>query len=299
MKILVEKRTLTFIVLATLIWALIATSSAAYYCLEAVRHQNELSEKQQLLSSIVGNYKASLEKRDLLLRDYNALVGEYYMFMDEDYFPLMDKYGKLLYNLGDNYTSTLNIFPNLQEAYTNLLGEFQELMKRKVIAHAVSYLGGPGRHYHWLQEPARDDVITREEFDSLLKEFSKLLTALAAKELESFIGEVTFIKVNLCIDYGNNTRTWYNVSASPGMTLFDLTIEVAEVEYDYYLAMEPGHVFVRTINGVAPSPSEGKYWFWYYLDDVQAGWVFGQVGCDAWTLRDNGTYRWIYKGWEP
>jgi hypothetical protein len=264
---MVEKRTLTIIALAIIVWALIATSFTAYYYLEMSRQQKELNEKQQLLSEIAKNYKESLNKQDMLLRDYNALLGDYYM--DGNYSSLIEKYINLLLNLSGNYTLTLNSLPKLKETYDNLLKAVQALKMQ--------------------------ENVTREDFEPLLMEFNDLLTSLAAKGLESLVGETITIKVNLCIDYGNGTREWHNVSTSPGITLFDLTQQVAQIEYDYYPTMEPGHVLMKTINGVAPA--EGKYWLWYYWNENSNQWIFGQVGCDAWTLKDNGTYRWIYKGW--
>ena len=268
---MVEKRTLTIVALATIVWASIATSSAAYYYLEVNRQQKELNEKQRLLSEINENYKEALNKQDMLQRDYNALLGEYYMSMDENYSPFVEKYIKLLSNLSKNYTLILDSFLKLNETYNDLLNAVKALTQQ--------------------------ENVTREDFEPLLMEFNDLLTSLVAKQLESLIGETIIIKVNLCIDYGNGTKEWYNVSASPGITLFDLTQQIAQIEYDYYPTMQPGHVLMKTINGVGPSPAEWKYWFWYYWDENSNQWVFGQVGCDAWTLRDNGTYRWIYKVW--
>ncbi|MEM3706095.1 MAG: hypothetical protein QXX59_09360 [Candidatus Bathyarchaeia archaeon] len=266
---MVKERTLTLIVLATLVWALIASGLGGYYYLEMDRYKKESDEKEQLLLGIAEGYKEALGRQDLLMRDYNALLGKYYT--GENYSIFAEEYVQLLYNLGNNCTAAINGAPELKEAYESLLNAVKELQEQ--------------------------EVVTKEEFEPLLMEFSGLLRSTVAKELENLIGKNTTIKVNLCIDYGNGTVTWHNVSASPGMSLFDLTQQVAQIEYDYYPAMKPGHVLMKTINGVAPSPSEWKYWFWYYWDDTANQWVFGQVGCDAWTLRDNGTYKWVYKVW--
>lgn len=270
---MVKDRTLVFVILATLVWALITTGAMAYYFLEKIRYEEQLNEKQQSLMGLTENYKVSIDKQDLLLRDYNTLLEEYYQFFGENCSQFMGDYKRLLSNLASNYTTMLNTFPKLNETYNNLVSTSQMLTEQ--------------------------NVVTRKEFDSLISIFHKLLVDLTAKELESFIGEITMISVNLCIDYGNDTRIWFNVSATPGMTLFDLTRNLTNVEYDYYAWMEPGHVLVNSINDVVPSPSEGKYWFWYYWDELNHKWVFGQVGCDAWILKNNGTYRWIYKAWGP
>jgi hypothetical protein len=119
--------------------------------------------------------------------------------------------------------------------------------------------------------------------------------SLAAKELEGFLGTISTIEVKLCVDYGNGTQRWHNISVSPGMTLFDLTLQVTKVDYNYYSSMEPGHVLINSIDDLAPS--EGNYWFWYYWDETKNEWVFGQVGCDAWLLMNNGIYKWAYTTW--
>jgi len=268
---LVEKRTIVFVALATLVWASITTGFMSYYYLEQMRYQEQFDEKQQLLMELAENYNASIVKHDLLSRDYNTLLGEYYQFFGEDCSIFMGKYQKLLSSLSGNYTSTLNQFPKLNETYNNLSNKSQTISEQ--------------------------NLVTTEEFNSLLNDFYKLCTALAATELEGFLAEISMVEVNLCIDYGNETKNWYNISTSPGMTLFDLTKNIAKVEYDYYSWMEPGHILINSINNVAPSG--GKYWFWYYWDEAKNEWIRGQVGCDAWILKNNGTYKWIYKAWEP
>lgn len=271
---MVEKRILTLIVLATLVWALITSGLAAYYYLEMSRYQRESDERQHLLLGIAEGCKKALERQDLLMRDYNALLGEYYMFMEENYSMFVEKYVQLLFNLGSNFTATINGSLELGEAYKNLMNTVQELKGH--------------------------ETVTRDEFEPLLMKFNGLLRSIVAKELKNVVGKNTIIKVNLCIDYGNGTAKWHNVSTILGVSLFDLTRQVAQIEYDYYPLMEPGHVLVKTIDGVTQSPSELKYWFWYYWDDTANQWVFGQMGCDAWVLRDNGTYKWAYKAWgEP
>jgi hypothetical protein len=265
---LVEKRTIVFVTLVIIVWASITSGFAAYYYLEQARYQEQTYEKQQLLTELTENYDMSVTKRDSLSKDYNTLLEEYYQFFGENLSSFMDKYKNLLSNLGNNYTLTLNRFPKLNETYNNLLGQT---------------LNGQS--------------ITREDFDSLLNDFYKLLMDLAAKELESFLDKISVIKVNLCIDYGNGTVEWHNLSVPHGTTLFDLTYNMTEVTYTYYSWMEPGHILVNSINSV--TPSEGKYWFWYYWDETNNKWISGQVGCDAWILKDSGTYKWEYKMLSP
>jgi hypothetical protein len=259
---LVEKRTIVFLTLATLVWASITTGFTTYYYLEQMKYQEQLHESQQSLSELTHDFDMSATKRDMLSADYGSLQGEYQWFKNENYFPLMDKYEKLLSNLSSNYTLTLES-PELNETYGQLLSKFQTLEKK--------------------------DVVTKEELGSLLEDFYKLFTALAMKELEGSVAKVGVIYVSLCIDYGNQTVKWYNSTpASPGATLFSQTQKIAKVEYSYWPTMEPGHILVTSISNY----TEG-YWTWYYWDEVKNNWIFGPTGCDAWILKDNGIYKWM------
>jgi hypothetical protein len=258
---LVEKRTIVFVILATLAWALIASGSVAYYYLEHMKYGEQLKEKQEVLNELAENYGVSATKRNLLSADYATLLGEYQWFYGENYSALMGKYEELLSNLGGNYTSTLNEFLELNETYNNVLNKFQTLNEK--------------------------NAIKREEFGSLLDEFYKLFSTLAIKELEGVQDKISTIKVSLCIDYGNQTIEWHNVSIPLDTTLFDLTRKIAAVKYSYWSTMEPGHILVTSINNY----TEG-YWVWYYWYDVENKWIFGPVGCDAWILTNDGIYNW-------
>ena len=258
---MVEKRTLAIIILATLTWALIATGSTTYYYLEQAKYQEQLNEKQNLLNQLKENYNSHATKKNLISGDYGALLGEYQWFTEENYSPLISKYEQLLSNLKGNYTQILNAFPELNETYGNLLNRVQTL---------------------------KNENVTREEFGSLLNDFYKLFTALTIKESEEFLGKTFLIHVNLCIDYGNGTVNWYNnTEVALGTTLFNLTTKIAKADYSYWPTMEPGHILINSINNYTSG-----YWIWYYWDESTNEWVFGPVGCDAWILKDNGTYKW-------
>jgi hypothetical protein len=258
---MVEKRVLIFSTLAMLVLFSIATGSAAYYYLEQNRYAKQLQENQQLLITLTENYDTAVSKRNLLGGDYSLLFGEYQWFSGEDYSTLMNEYNTLLLNLKSNYTSTLTEFPELNETYTHLLSEFQSISQKS--------------------------IVTKAEFGSLLDDFYKLFTLLAMRELDIYTGELNLIDVRLSINYSNSSTEWHNVSVSPGTTLFELTREVAEVEYSYWSTMEPGHILASSIN----NDTDG-FWVWYYWDNATNAWIFGPVGCDAWILRNNGIYNW-------
>jgi len=259
---LVDKRTLTFATLAVIVWAFLATSFAAYYYMQQLMVKNQLDEKQQLLTELTESYEESVAKRNLLFAEYGALLGEYQLFQGENYSSLMGAYAVLLSNLKGNYTFTLDEFPELNTTYNLLLNEFQELNKKS--------------------------EVTKEEFGSLLEDFYKLFTALSSKELEKTIGKASWIQVSLCINYTllGGTVEWHNISIFSCATLFDLTREVANVTYEYWTTIEPGHIIITSIN------NQTTWWLWYYWDETINDWVWGPVGCDAWTLKNNGIYKW-------
>ncbi|MEM3694933.1 MAG: hypothetical protein QXJ11_03125 [Candidatus Bathyarchaeia archaeon] len=259
---MVEKRTLTFAILAVIVWAFLATSIATYYYIQQLTVKNQLDEKQQLLTDLSESYEESVVKRNLLFAEYGALLGEYQWFQGDNYSLFMSTYARLLLNLKENYTVILNEFPELNETYNLLLNKSQELSTKS--------------------------EVTKEEFGALLEGFYKLFTALSLKELENTIGKASRIQVSLCINYTllGGTIEWHNISISSHATLFDLTREVANVTYEYWATIEPGHIIIKSIN------NQTAWWLWYYWDENINNWVWGPVGCDAWTLKNNGIYKW-------
>ncbi|MFQ6085934.1 MAG: hypothetical protein ACE5OY_06705 [Candidatus Bathyarchaeia archaeon] len=115
---------------------------------------------------------------------------------------------------------------------------------------------------------------------------SQSLTA-AVGEYERFT-----MRVNLCIDYGNGSRTWYNETLVPmGCNLLTATKEVADVESTFwpeYMAS-----FVDSINGVANNATH--YWMWSYWDEGSGTWAHGQVGADLYPLSPGHRALWRYE----
>ncbi|RLF14220.1 MAG: hypothetical protein DRJ97_06660 [Thermoprotei archaeon] len=101
-------------------------------------------------------------------------------------------------------------------------------------------------------------------------------------------------KVVLIVDYGNGTFHLYNVTAHLPTTLFNLTLNVAEVHYQVYSGLG---VFVTSINGVANNPVENKYWTWWYWDGEQ--WVEGPVGAGQFELKGGEVVCWYYSRFDP
>jgi len=264
---LVEKRVLTFVLLAVLVWAVLASSFAGYYSLEYSKQKEKLNEDQQLLKDIAQKYNESISKYSMLLAEYSTVYGSYSFHSGENFTELMPSFEKLLKSLRGNYSSLLNKQTDLNKSYTELNHKYQTLLQ-----------GGN---------------VTKEDFGNLLDDFYKLFNLLTLREMGSTLENAVKITVNLCIDYGNGTVKWFNeTEMPPGSSLFNLLTKVANVNYTYCSALEPGHIFVNSINEVGGE--EGHYWLWYYWDEKSSTWIFGPVGCDAWLLKDNGIYKFVY-----
>ena len=264
---MVEKRVLTFALLAVLVWAVLASCFAGYYSLEVSRLKEKLDKNKQVIDDIAQKYDDSISRYTLLLTDYSTVYGSYSLHSGENFTDLMPSFGKLLESLKGNYSSLLNESTELNESYAELNSEYQTLLQ-----------GGN---------------VTVENFGNLLDNFYKLFSLLALRGMQSVMENAFKITVNLCIDYGNGTVKWFNeTEMPPGSSLFNLLTKVANVKYTYWPALEPGHILIDSINGVGGE--KGRYWLWYYWNNKISKWVFGPVGCDAWPLENNGTYKFVY-----
>jgi len=265
---LVEKRVLTFVLLAVLVWAVLASSFAGYYSLEHSKQKEKLNENQQLLNDIAQKYNESISKYSMLLAEYSTVYGSYSLLnSSENFSKLMPSFEKLLESLRGNYSSLLNKQTDLNESYTELSHKYQTLLQ--------------------------EGNVTKEDFGNLLDDFYKLFSLSALREMGSTMENAVKITVNLCIDYGNGTVKWFNeTEIPPCSSLFNLLTKVANVDYTYWPTLEPGHILINSINEVGGE--KGHYWLWYYWDEKSSTWVFGPVGCDAWLLKDNGIYKFVY-----
>jgi len=273
---LVEKRTLVFITLTMVVWAATASTFAGYYYLQSRNYGQQLSETQNSLNKSATNYDAAVNRYNVLSGEYSELYGNYSFSLDSNYAKFMGSFGDLLENLSRNYADMLSSQEDVNGTYSELFN-----------------------HYDILRQK---DTVTKEEFGSLLSEYYKLFYTLTLKELAQSIGETVTLSVNIGLDYGNGTVVWHNgTETSAGSTLFELTQKIATVNYTYYALMEPGHVLIDSINDKAaytdPSYTSGYSWIWHYWDDSEKKWIVGPVGCDAWLLKDGGTYRWHYEYW--
>jgi len=119
-----------------------------------------------------------------------------------------------------------------------------------------------------------------------------------SQDLKQKLGEVS-ISVNIAIDYGNGTRTWFNETTLPlGATVFNATAKVANPEPD----PQYGESFIIAINGVGQNKNENMYWIWWFWDETQNKWTPGPVANNEYTLSSDQTVIWYLENtssWPP
>lgn len=114
----------------------------------------------------------------------------------------------------------------------------------------------------------------------------KSLYERAAADLSRFT-----MSVNILIDYGNDTKAWYNNTVVPRETnVLMATKVVATVEGIEYPGMG---TFVTSINGV--ENRDGKFWMWYIWNSNENRWELGPVASDMYVLREGDTMMWRYE----
>ncbi len=272
---MVDKRTLMFAIIGTLVWAVLISSLAAYFYVQNTTYTRQIAENQQSLNKMSSSYDESMSKYNALQTEYSTLYFTYSNNQDVNFTSLIVSFSELMNNLKGNYSSILADQKDLNETC------------------------------YRLEEAYQKSNVTREGFEGLLNEYYELFNLLAIRELNMTVSETVTLTVNICIDYGNKTEEWHNeTKVSAGYSLFQLTQSVATIDdYDYSPLMKPGHILLKSINGEKESYnfeegySEGYSWIWYYWDENKQNWNWGPVGCDAWVLKDGGIYKWSFEYW--
>jgi hypothetical protein len=101
--------------------------------------------------------------------------------------------------------------------------------------------------------------------------------------------EALTILVDIKLDYGNNTITWFNDTRLPlGSSLLNATKIIAEVD----ITETDFGVFIESINGVGGG--NDKFWIWNYYDSNSGEWTYGPVGADQWILHEKDKVSWSY-----
>lgn len=111
------------------------------------------------------------------------------------------------------------------------------------------------------------------------------------QDLKQKLGEVS-ISVNIALDYGNGTRTWFNVTIVPvGATVYNATIKVATVESD----PQYGASYIIAINGVRENKNQKMSWIWWYWDQAEHRWMPGPIASNAYVLTNGQIAIWYYE----
>lgn len=101
--------------------------------------------------------------------------------------------------------------------------------------------------------------------------------------------EALTILVDIKLDYGNNTITWFNDTRMPlGSSLLNATKMIAKVD----ITETDFGVFIESINGVGGG--NDKFWIWNYYDSILGEWAYGPVGADQWILHEKDKVSWSY-----
>jgi len=281
--------------LVVLCWAVVATSSAAWYYTQMVTYSDQLSDRETMLNKMMQSHNEMVEGYNVIAVDYSDLYGRYQFFppwpynfttiefdnLKGNYSEFLTDYSGLLNELKGTYSDLLSQYSELNGTYYELVKGCDELRDR-----LESYT--PGNRTELINDLTID-------FNELLIRYGKLHSETVVKAYSGVMGTVE-LKVDLCIDYGNGTVIWSNATSMPvGSSLFDLTQKQAVVDYQYWAMMEPGHMLVTSINGLEQDYTTLQYWFWYYWDAETGEWVHGLVGCDAWKLKTDGIYKWAYE----
>jgi hypothetical protein len=261
--------------LATIVWAALASAFVGYYYLENSNNSGQLNSANNSLNTVASSYSNATNKYDLLLSEYGTLYANYSSFTGNDYVTLMPPLDSLITDFSKNY-SDLFAQQDINNTYNQLLSDYETLLQ--------------------------NGNITKTDFGNLLGEYYNLFSLSAFRELGLSVSEATTLSVSIEINYGNQTLEWDNETQVPaGNTLFMITQRIAAIKYSYDAFAQPGHVFVDSINDKAAYTNSnytaGYSWIWYYWSDSGKTWVSGPVGCDAWLLTNGSAYKWNYESW--
>jgi hypothetical protein len=112
--------------------------------------------------------------------------------------------------------------------------------------------------------------------------------ATTIQSLQSIVSTTT-MQVNIGIDYGNGTLTWYNNTYVPiGVNVLNATYLVANVTTTPF----SGEPFLTGINGVQQDPQANNYWLYSVWDN---GTYFSPlIGADRQIMGNGGIALWNY-----
>jgi hypothetical protein len=129
-------------------------------------------------------------------------------------------------------------------------------------------------------------IYSQYQLNLVKKEYDELLDDIF--NLEGDLDELTIL-VDINIDYGNGSSTWYNETRIPiNSNLLYATQTLVSVDYS---TSEFGAI-VDNINRVGGD--KDTYWIWQYYDPNEKSWEFGAVASDNWILHKGDVVSWSY-----
>jgi len=100
------------------------------------------------------------------------------------------------------------------------------------------------------------------------------------------------LKVNILINYGNETKEWHNATLVPiGATVFNATLAVAKVDYTFW----GEYVLINAINEAQGTQDTG--WIWWIWDPSTSQWKSALEAANKHVLVDGDTIGWNYQNW--
>jgi hypothetical protein len=104
------------------------------------------------------------------------------------------------------------------------------------------------------------------------------------------------ISVNVGVDFGNETRQWFNdTKALTGMTFFGVSRNLLNVTY----GTSSGYgAYVDSIYGLAAQGMTG--WVWWKWNEQTLNWTNAGISCDSYVVAPDEVFLWYYEsGWPP
>ncbi|MCK4313217.1 hypothetical protein KAW04_00465, partial [Candidatus Bathyarchaeota archaeon] len=142
---MVDKRTLMFAIIGTLVWAVSISSLAAYFYVQNTTYTRQIAENQQSLNKMSSSYDESINKYNALQTEYSTLYFTYSNNQDVNFTSLVVSFSELINNLKGNYSSILADQKDLNETCCRLEEAYQEAYQKS--------------------------NVTREDFEGLLNEY--------------------------------------------------------------------------------------------------------------------------------
>jgi len=102
------------------------------------------------------------------------------------------------------------------------------------------------------------------------------------------------IQVNVLVNFGNGTRTWYNATVLPsGSSMYNTTTRLFGT--DVAATFSPYGVMVDEIAGVGTSPDHpNSYWVWFKWDQTSGTWAMGDTAADQHGLSPGEVVAWAF-----